>query len=176
VTRYAVLLRGVNLGKARQMGMPELRAALEERGYEGVRTHLRSGNVVVDTDLAEAALAADVEAVVRERFGFDSAAVVRSGRDLARLVADDVLGDIATDGAKRLVWFLPRTPSADRVRDLPEAPGDGAYRVAGREVHVWMPHGMARDPLAKWNWDRLLGVPGTGRNWNTVEALAGLTA
>jgi uncharacterized protein (DUF1697 family) len=176
VTRYAVLLRGVNLGKARQMGMPELRAALEERGYEGVRTHLRSGNVVVDTDLAEAALAADVEAVVRERFGFDSAAVVRSGPVLALVVADDVLGDVATDGAKRLVWFLPRPPEADRVAALAEPPGDGAYRVAGREVHVWMPGGMARDPLAKWNWDRLLGVPGTGRNWNTVEALARLTA
>jgi hypothetical protein len=46
----------------------------------------------------------------------------------------------------------------------------------GRELHLWMPDGMARDPLATTDWDRLLGVPGTGRNWRTVEALARLTA
>jgi uncharacterized protein (DUF1697 family) len=28
--------------------------------------------------------------------------------------------------------------------------------------------------MAKWPWDRLLGVAGTNRNWNTVTKLAEL--
>jgi uncharacterized protein (DUF1697 family) len=175
-TRYAVLLRGINLGRARQVPMPELKALLEQRGHAAVRTHLRSGNVVLDSDLDEAALAADVRAAVGERFGFDVPTVVRTGEELARLVADDLLGDVATDPARRLVWFLAAAPAADRAAALPAPRGAGQVRLAGRELHVWMPDGMARDPLATTDWDRLLGVPGTGRNWNTVEALARLAA
>ena len=50
-TRYVALLRGINVGKARQIGMPRLTEVLAARGHENVRTHLRSGNVVLDSPL-----------------------------------------------------------------------------------------------------------------------------
>jgi uncharacterized protein (DUF1697 family) len=46
------------------------------------------------------------------------------------------------------------------------------YAVDGRELFLWLPDGMARSPMATWRWDRLLGVSGTNRNWNTVTKLA----
>jgi len=72
------------------------------------------------------------------------------------------------------VTFLPEAPDAERVAALPEAEG-GVYRVLGRELYLWMPEGMSRSPLGKWPWDRLLGIAGTNRNWNTVGKLAALT-
>ena len=45
--RYVALLRGINLGPRNRVPMAELRAALEELGYEDVRTLLQSGNVGV---------------------------------------------------------------------------------------------------------------------------------
>ena len=51
---------GINLGKARQVAMPRLRELLTARGHEDVRTHLRSGNVVLDSRADEAELAADL--------------------------------------------------------------------------------------------------------------------
>ncbi|MGY1640265.1 DUF1697 domain-containing protein [Geodermatophilus sp. SYSU D00703] len=174
-TRYVVLLRGINLGRARQMGMAELREALTARGHEGVRTHLRSGNVVLDSPLPADELAADVEAALRERFGFEVPVVVRTGSEVADLVAADPLGAVATDPARYLVTFLPRPPDPDRVAALPPA-DRGEYRVTGRELLLWLPDGIANTPLASWRWDALLGVPGTSRNWNTVRKLAELGA
>ena len=55
-TRYVALLRGINVGKARQVDMPRLREVLGARGHGAVRTHLRSGNVVLDSELAESDL------------------------------------------------------------------------------------------------------------------------
>ncbi len=63
-TRYVALLRGINLGKARQVSMPRLTEILTARGHEDVRTHLRSGNVVLTSRLGESALAADLSAAI----------------------------------------------------------------------------------------------------------------
>jgi uncharacterized protein (DUF1697 family) len=49
VPTYVVLLRGINLGSKRRVAMADLRALLEGLGYDDVRTHLQSGNVVVRT-------------------------------------------------------------------------------------------------------------------------------
>ncbi len=46
--KYAVLLRGVNVGKA-QLKMADLKRMAEELGYGQVRTLLNSGNLVLQT-------------------------------------------------------------------------------------------------------------------------------
>ena len=174
-TRYVVLLRGINLGRARQVDMGRLREVLSGRGHGGVRTHLRSGNVVLDSPLPEEGLVGDVEAAMREGFGIDVQVVVRTGRELSAVVEGDPLGAVVTDPARYLVTFLPRPPDPTRVAALP--PADvGEYRVAGRELYQWLPDGIAGTPQAAWKWDDLLGVPGTARNWNTVRRLADLAA
>jgi uncharacterized protein (DUF1697 family) len=48
--------------------------------------------------------------------------------------------------------------------------------VEGRELYLWLPDGIRDSPMALWKWDRLLGTPGTNRNWNTVRRLAELAA
>jgi uncharacterized protein (DUF1697 family) len=173
VPRYVVLLRGINLGRARQVGMADLRAVLEERGHGGVRTHLRSGNVLLDSPMAEVDLARDVEEALRGRFGFEVPTVVRTGAEVAAVVAADPFGDVATDPARYAVTFLAHPPAGDRVAALPPAE-EGRYRVLGRELYLWLPGGLGRAQMAGWPWDRLLGVPGTTRNWNTVRKLAQL--
>jgi uncharacterized protein (DUF1697 family) len=176
-TRYVALLRGINVGKARQIGMPRLTEVLTARGHGNVRTHLRSGNVVLDSPLAEAELVADVEKAIEAEFGFDVPVVVRTGAELAAVIAGDPLATVAADPARYLVTFLPRAPAKERFAELPPGEdGGGEYLVRGRELYLWLPDGVANTPLAAWKWDRLLGVAGTGRNWNTVTRLGELSA
>ena len=49
--RQVALLRGINLGSNRRVSMADLRKVLEHHGYEDVRTHLQSGNVVLSSPL-----------------------------------------------------------------------------------------------------------------------------
>ena len=173
-TRYVALLRGINLGTARQVGMPRLAELLGARGYENVRTHLRSGNVVLDSPLAEAELAADLSTAIGEEFGFDVPVVVRTGQELAAVVAGDPFATVATDPARYLVTFMAEPPDPAAVDALPPAEGGGEYLIRGRELYLWLPDGIQNSPLASWKWDRLIGRPGAARNWNTVVRLAEL--
>jgi len=176
VATYVALLRGINLGKARQVAMPRLREILTARGHGDVRTHLRSGNVVLTSRLREAQLAADLSEAIEEEFGFAVAVVVRTGKELAAVVAGDPFATEATDPARYLVTFLPEAPPPAKVDALPKAEGGGDYLVRGRELYLWLPDGIQNTPLASWKWDQLLGIPGTARNWNTVRKLADLSA
>jgi len=172
-TRYVALLRGINVGKARQVDMPRLRKALTARGHGEVRTHLRSGNVVLDSPLGEAELAADVTRVIDEEFGLDVPVVVRTGAELDAVLARDPFGEVCTDPSRYSVTFLPEKPAAASVSALPPADG-GEYLVHGRELYLWLPDGMMKSPMGTWKWDKLLGVAGTNRNWNTVRKIAEL--
>jgi uncharacterized protein (DUF1697 family) len=172
-TRYVALLRGINLGKARQVGMPRLVEVLAARGHENVRTHLRSGNVVLDSPLGEKELATDLSTAIGKEFGFEVPVVVRTGAEMVAVVTGDPFATVATDPARYLVTFMAEPPDPAAVDALPPAEG-GDFLVRGRELYLWLPDGIQNTPLASWKWDRLLGRPGTSRNWNTVVRLADL--
>jgi uncharacterized protein (DUF1697 family) len=175
VRRYVALLRGINVGKARQLDMPRLREALTARGHGDVRTHLRSGNVLLDSSLPEEQLALRLTEAIAEDFGMDVPVVLRTSEEIAAALTRDPLGHLVTDPSRYSVTFLPEPPHPERVAALPPAEG-GAYVLDGRELYLWLPDGMARSRMATWPWDRLLGVAGTNRNWNTVTKLAELAA
>jgi uncharacterized protein (DUF1697 family) len=175
MTRYVALLRAVNLGRTRRVAMPRLREVLEERGHGAVRTHLASGNVLLDSDLTEADLAADLSTVIEQEFGFDVPVVVRTGAEMAAVLAGDPFAMVATDLSRYSVTFLPAAPDPARVDALPP-PDGGEYLVRGRELYLWLPEGLRDSPMGSWKWDRLLGVAGTARNWNTVQKLAELAS
>jgi uncharacterized protein (DUF1697 family) len=175
-TRYVVLLRAINLGKTRRVAMPRLREILTDRGHGRVVTHLNSGNVLLDSPLTEAELAADVGRAIESEFGFAVPVVLRTGAELAAVVAADPFGATATDPSRYSVTFLSEQPAADLVAALPPAEDPGEYLVDGRELYLWLPDGIRDSPMALWKWDRLLGTAGTNRNWNTVRRLAELAA
>ncbi|EME22539.1 hypothetical protein G419_05262 [Rhodococcus triatomae BKS 15-14] len=80
------LLRGVNVGGI-NVKMADVREALGAAGFENVRTVLASGNVLFDSDRTDAAaLKSDIEAVLRERFGYDAWIVLVDAPTLERIV------------------------------------------------------------------------------------------
>jgi uncharacterized protein (DUF1697 family) len=174
-TRYVALLRGINVGRAHQLDMPRLRELLTGRGNDNVRTHLRSGNVVLDSPLPEEELAADLAGAIEKEFGFAVPVVVRTGAEIGAVVTGDPFATVATDPARYLVTFMAEPPDPARVDALPPATeGGGEYLVRGRELYLWLPDGIQGTPLASWKWDTLLDRPGTSRNWNTVTKLAAM--
>ncbi len=69
--RYAVLLRGVNVGGI-TVKMAELRQAFSSAGFGGVETLLASGNVLLDSRDEPAAVKATCERVLTKRFGYEA--------------------------------------------------------------------------------------------------------
>jgi uncharacterized protein (DUF1697 family) len=174
VERSVVLLRGINVGRAKQVPMAALTAALEGLGYRGVRTHLRSGNAVVDHDRPSGRGAAvAIEDAVRLATGVTADVHLVAAADFRRIATAIPFGPVADDPSRLLVSFLDRPldavpalpPAAEIAPDL-LAVGDGA-------VYSWHPDGVSasRVPPAFW---RGLGASVTARNARTVAALVAL--
>jgi uncharacterized protein (DUF1697 family) len=152
--------------------MADLRKLLEEAGYEDVRTHLQSGNVVLSSTLSPRKLEAQLERQLAKGLGFDVQVLVRTCAELAEVVALDPLGKVVTNPSRYLVSFLSKPLPARVARELEAAEIAPARLVSeGRELYAWYPDGVQRAPLAKLLDDKRLGVVSTARNWNTVTKL-----
>lgn len=68
---YVILLRGINVGGKNNVPMAGLIKLLEELGYSNVSTYLASGNVVLQSEKPVAAIQAQIETALPERFSLD---------------------------------------------------------------------------------------------------------
>ena len=173
VAQQIALLRAVNLGPSRRIAMAELRALLSGLGYGAVRTHLASGNILLESDAAPGELARELEQHLADAFKLDVPVVVRSREELADVVTRNPLGRVASADPRRYqVTFLSHAPPAELVARIDAAAiAPERVVVSAREVFAWHPDGIIGSPLAKLLAGPRLGVTATARNWNTVTAL-----
>jgi uncharacterized protein (DUF1697 family) len=149
--------------------MPDLRSALENAGFDHVRTYVQSGNIVLSSRTRPAAT---VRGVIAKEFGLDIAVVTRTRAELAKVVAHDPLATVVKDPKRYQVSFCDAKPSRDVVRLLEDtaAPGERVV-VHGREIYAWHPDTIARSKLWTLLAGQKLGVTATARNWTTVQKL-----
>jgi len=175
VTTYVVLLRGINVGRYRRIAMSDLRALLVGLGYGDVRTHLQSGNVVLESGKSPEQLRRTIEKALADEFEVDVEIFVRTRDELADVIARDPLGDVADDPSRYLVSFLSAEPDPARVREAAAADvGQERFAVSGRELFAWHPGGVHASKLARVVTERRLGVTATARNWTTLTKLLAL--
>jgi uncharacterized protein (DUF1697 family) len=170
--RQIVLLRGINLGPRNRVAMPALRELLTAAGFAGVRTYVQSGNVVLETRRAPAAVAKACEELIAKELGLDIAVVVRTRDELADVVRRNPLGAVAADPKRYQVSFLESELApevAEKLRGL--SIGGERMEIVGREIYAWHPEGVARSKLWAGLAGRGLGVKATARNWTTVTTL-----
>jgi uncharacterized protein (DUF1697 family) len=174
--RYAVLLRGINLGKFNRVPMADLRTLLGDLGYTDVKTVLNSGNAVVTgEEAAPAEHAARIEAAIAERLGMKVPTVVLTGDELRTIVDGHPFLDLADNGSRMMafVYLSPVDPALVEGHEvIPEDP-DRA-RLGTRAAYQWCPDGLMAAPDVGGYLTKQLGIDVTARNWNTITKLAAL--
>jgi uncharacterized protein (DUF1697 family) len=171
--RYAVLLRGVNVGGNRKVAMADLRRVLESLGHTDVATYLQSGNAVVTAAESDPAkLERRIEKALSTQLGIDTRVLVRSHDELAAAIEANPFPDAVKEPRLLHVAFLDRDPTpAARRRIAPDAYLPDEFRFGERAIYLRYAEGAGRSKLSQAPWDRL-GVVATARNWNTVVELA----
>lgn len=171
--RFVVLLRGINVGRAKRLAMADLRALLADAGYSEVRTLLNSGNAVVTgPDEPTAEHARRIEGAITERTGLDVRTVVLTAEQLRAVVEAHPFADVADDGSRMMAHVHAEPPpgaGADPMAADPVAADPDRARLIGQVIYQWCPDGLLQAPP--------VGVPGalvTSRNWNTIMKLAAL--
>jgi uncharacterized protein (DUF1697 family) len=166
LTVYAALLRGINVGTGRKVGMSELRALFGTLGHTDVRTYIQSGNVVFGATGTPARVRSALEREIERTFCFEVTVLLRTQADLAALDRRNPYG------AAAYVTFLDGTPDRKLVAALDPAPfAPDAFEVHGREVFVHCPNGYGRTKINNAYFERKLATSATTRNWKTVTTL-----
>jgi uncharacterized protein (DUF1697 family) len=164
--RYIALLRGINLGGNVMIKMEALRKAFEDLGFENVKTYINSGNVAFDTrKTAESRLVDGIESAVEMLVGRQVAVMVRSQKDIERILKNNPFAGQYESHKHMHVLFLKEPMPKEKEEQ---------YEVCEREIYNLLPQGVAGSLLTKGFFEKKPRVPYTGRNWRTVEKLAEL--
>jgi uncharacterized protein (DUF1697 family) len=179
MTTYAALLRGINVGGKRKVPMAELRSLMQGLGFDGVRTHLQSGQAVFATGRGdEESLAVELAQAIEGRFGIAVDVLVRDHAYLAA-VADACPFPAAELEPKQLhVTYFSAPVDAERFAEIdPAAHLPEEFRLGDRALYLYAPVGLGTSKLAEvLSRPRITkGLIATTRNWNTVRKLVELT-
>ncbi|MFB7089211.1 DUF1697 domain-containing protein [Streptomyces sp. NPDC056296] len=178
-TKYAALLRGINVGGARKVPMADLRALLEGLGHDAVRTHLQSGQAVFASGHGdEESLAAELTRAIEERFGFAVDVIVRDHAYL-QAVAEACPFPAAELEARQLHVTYFSAPVDEERFEAIDGPAfrPEEFRLGDRALYLYAPDGLGRSKLAESLARPRVnkGLIATTRNWNTVVKLVELT-
>jgi uncharacterized protein (DUF1697 family) len=171
---WVALLRGVNVGRNKRIAMSDLRDLLVSLGYADVRTHLQSGNAIFSgarrkPDVIEQ----EISSRIRKEFGMEVAVLVRRAAELAAVVEANPFVTRGVDTNELHVTFLAAPPAATKLAAIDrDACAPDEFAVGERVIYVRLRNGVMGSRLP--NWDRLLGMPTTTRNWNTTTRLRDL--
>jgi uncharacterized protein (DUF1697 family) len=168
---WVALLRGVNVGRNKRIAMADLRTMLEALGSGDVRTLGQSGNLVFTAAQRRAEpLEQEISKGIRATFGMDVAVLLRTADDFAAAVDANPFVASGVDATELHAAFLSAEPAAatsagiDHAAFLPDE-----FAFGKRVVYVRLPNGVMGATLP--DWDKVLGVRATQRNWNTTTKL-----
>jgi uncharacterized protein (DUF1697 family) len=137
-----------------------------------VQTYVQSGNAVFGTKLSEAALTKEIEHALEAYMGRPIATTVRALDQMKAIVNGNPFARVATKPAYLCVTFLSHAPTKVELAPLHAQKWKSElFKVVGRQVFTWHPHGQGRSPLAAALGKLPLRGAVTTRNWNTVMAL-----
>lgn len=172
---FVSLLRGVNVAGHRRVKMSDLAGVYSSLGYSDPRTYVQSGNVIFSHNTGDVArIAKSIEKALETRLGLGVTVFIRSAGELSELIAGNPF--FRSDPAKLYVTFLDSKPSRVPMEKLNSVKSEGeALSIDDKEVYLYLQHGYGRTKLSNAFFEKVLNVPATTRNWNTVKALWEMT-
>jgi uncharacterized protein (DUF1697 family) len=170
-----VLLRGVNVGKAKRLPMAEFRALLLQLGCDQATTLLNSGNaVVLAPGISPQRLATQLAAAIIERFGFTVPVVVKSAEEFMRIIAANELASGAGDHSRLLVALAQNATGLSSLRALASLVEPPERLLHGEHAVYLDCAGALLESKAGAALLGRLGQAATTRNWATMQKLQAL--
>ncbi len=175
MSRVVVLLRGVNVGRAKRVAMADLRDLLAEQGFSNARTLLNSGNAVCDAPAGSARVhASRIHDALAERLGLDVPVIVKSAADVEAIIGANPFAAQVADPSRLLVACAADARSLASLAPVATLVTKPEAFVVGRHAaYLWCPDGI----LSSKAGEALLGKAGrlaTTRNWATVLKIEAL--
>ena len=147
--------------------MNELRTLCEKSGFQRVRTYIQSGNLLLDSQLSEDALAKELESALQRKMGKHIPVALRTIDELDEVIKKNPFQK--AEPAKVGVMFFAKPVQKDFLNNVSTTTVE-EVRIGKREIYIYYPNGMGRSKLKLPKQAN----EGTVRNINTIRKLVEL--
>jgi uncharacterized protein (DUF1697 family) len=167
---YIALFRGINVVGNNSLPMRDLVRILEHIGCKDVETYIRSGNAIFRTGKSQPKkLAEEISSGIFKDHGFKPTVLLLRAPELEAAIKNNPYSTKV--GSALHFMFLeskPRKPDLARLTDVKTK--SEQFKLDKKVFYLYAPKGVGRSNLVA-RIEPCLGVPVTGRNWNTVNKL-----
>jgi len=166
------LIRGINVGRGKRVSMTDLRRLVADLGHANVRTLLNSGNVLFESKRPNTAkLSKGIEEAISAKCGFSAMVTVITALELASIINENPLLNVAKDHSRHLVAFVVHPNLLAPLRPmLKETWTPDVLAIGSRAAYLWCSTGIL-DSKLNLAFARKAGAGVTTRNWATVLKL-----
>lgn len=169
MSKYIILLRGINVGGKNKVPMKDLTSVLLQSDYKEVKTYIQSGNLILCSDnLDKQRIAESIAELITQHFDFRPQVLVLTLADYrAALTANPFKAAEETPSALHL-FFLSSKPDNPNLDKLAKLKTDTErYQLNEQVFYLHAPDGIGRSKLAAAA-EKTIGVSATGRNWRSA--------
>lgn len=170
---YIALFRGINVGGNNPLPMPDLVDILERLDCKDIKTYIQSGNAVFRTAKTPAKkIATEISSRIFKDHGFKPKVLLLSVSEFEAAIANNPFS--TADGKALHFMFLESKPKKPNLAGLMAVKAKSEqFRLNNKVFYIYAPEGIGRSKLVA-KVEPAMGVPVTGRNWNTVNKLFAL--
>jgi uncharacterized protein (DUF1697 family) len=171
MTRYAALLRGVNVGGV-NLKMADVAKAFTDAGFTDVKTILASGNVLLTSRAGVAKVRTTAANALREAFGYE-AWVLAYDLETVRSISEAFPFEREVEGHHSYVTFVTDSEVLDELVDLAGDAGPDEKIERGQGVVYWQVSKKSTldSTIGKTMGKKQYKSSTTTRNLRTVEKL-----
>ncbi len=170
------LIRAIGPATHKVMSMSQLRDSCSAAGLQNVQTVLATGNLLFSSDANRSELK-ELLTDILASYGLDNDVFLRRPKEMRDVLAANPMAEAAKLRPNHvLVLFMGSSPTGEQVEALATYDGPETMKCIGKEAYIDYVNGVGRSKVTPARLEKLLGRPGTARNWNTVRKLVEKTS
>jgi len=177
--KYVAFFRGINVGGKNIVKMSALSQLFIDLGFHSVKTYIQSGNVIFTSDIEQQLLKPLIEQAFQEQFGFQSAVVIRSDTEVAKIVASLPFGAVEIEQAQNevpnvehiYIYMSDCAPDIEKISRLfASYNGKDKFHIVDCEIYILCFQSIRDSKLATL----LMKLPQTltARNLKTMKKIS----
>jgi len=169
--RYAILLRGINVGGHNKIPMADLRKVLVTAGFENPQTYIQSGNVVVDSDKKIATK--KISELIKTSFDLTIPVVIQTKQQVLSAIKNNPFSNTVFEPKRLHVLFLNKKIDSERSSQIDASKySPDVFKIIDNHIFVLYNENSWASKLTINVFEKEFGVTATARNWNTALKLA----
>lgn len=171
MTRFIILLRGINVSGKNKIPMADLRHLLNDLQFQNVQTYIQSGNIILDSSKNKDSICQEISEGIKSKFGYDVPVLARTISEWEKVIKGY---PFSLEDEKIVAFAFLSKISKETILEVKNI-GKDNYKIVNDVVYLNCPSGFGSTKLTNNLIEKKLNVIATSRNLRTTLKLLELT-